>query len=222
MDKITYEAIHSHMRLKMQDSAHDYLHVYRVLYQALKIAKTHPEADRDILIASCLLHDIGRQAQFENPALCHAVEGGKMAYAFLRELGWAEEACLHVQSAITTHRFRSGNPPKTIEAQILFDADKLDVTGALGIARSLAYQGHLGTPLYCVDESGAAQDGSAPDAEDSFFREYHFKLTKLYDRFYTREAWEIAKHRKSILTAFYAELKEEVSIPDMDELLELE
>ncbi len=221
MDKSTYEAIHSHMRLKMQDSAHDSLHVCRVLYQALNIAKTHPEVNRDILIASCLLHDIGRQAQFDNPALCHAVEGGKMAYAFLLDLGWPEADCRHVRDCVTTHRYRSDNPPKTIEAQILFDADKLDVTGALGIARSLAYQGHLGTPLYCVDENGAVQDGSEAGAEDSFLREYHFKLRKLYDRFYTPEARKIAQQRKAILTAFYEELLEEVSIPDMGGLLQL-
>lgn len=91
----------------MKDSAHDPFHVYRVLYQALRIAGAYREVNQDILIASCLLHDIGRMKQFQNPQLCHAIEGGKMAYAFMKELGWREEDCKHIQECITTHRFKN-------------------------------------------------------------------------------------------------------------------
>lgn len=52
----------------MEDSAHDKEHIYHVLYNALEIAKTEMNIDYDVLIASCLLHDIGRKEQFENPA----------------------------------------------------------------------------------------------------------------------------------------------------------
>ncbi len=75
-----------------------------------------------------------------------------MAYTFMKELGWSEEDCRHIQECITTHRFRTDHQPKTLEAKILFDADKLDVSGALGIARSLIYKGQVGEPLYAVDE----------------------------------------------------------------------
>ena len=77
-----YEKTESYMLSCMNDSAHDKEHVYRVLYYALEIAKQEPDVDYEILITSCLLHDIGRKEQFENPGLCHARVGGDKAYAF--------------------------------------------------------------------------------------------------------------------------------------------
>lgn len=82
MDKKTFQVIENYMLDMMNDSAHDSLHIYRVLYQALRIARGYDKVNRDILIASCLLHDIGRMKEFQNPQLCHAVEGGEMAYSF--------------------------------------------------------------------------------------------------------------------------------------------
>ena len=124
-----YEKTEAYMLSCMNDSAHDKEHVYRVLYYALEIAKPEPDVDYEILITSCLLHDIGRKEQFENPGLCHARVGGDKAYAFLVGAGWTQERALRVKQAVAAHRYRSDNPPESIEAKILFDADKLDVTG---------------------------------------------------------------------------------------------
>lgn len=63
----------------MEDSVHDKEHIYRVLYNALNIAKTEENVDYDVLICACLLHDIGRKEQFENPSLCHAKVGAELA-----------------------------------------------------------------------------------------------------------------------------------------------
>ena len=68
----TFRLLETYMQTCMQDSAHDREHIYRVLSNALEIAKTEPEVDYDILIAACLLHDIGRPEQFADPSLCHA------------------------------------------------------------------------------------------------------------------------------------------------------
>ncbi|MBQ1954353.1 MAG: HD domain-containing protein [Clostridia bacterium] len=212
MDNATYDKIEQYM-LKMSDAfAHDSLHIYRVLKQALKIAENHKEVNRDILIAACLLHDIGREAQFKDPNICHAVEGGKMAYEFLLSLGWSGKDCAHVKDCITSHRFRNDLLPETIEAKILFDSDKLDVTGALGIARSFIYMGQVGVPLYSVDENNAVLNGSGENEPDSFFKEYHIKLKKLYDGFYTEEARRIAQKRREFIKLFYDELLDEVSL----------
>jgi uncharacterized protein len=210
MDDGTYRAIEAHMLARMADSSHDAQHIYRVLRQAMGIAESYLEVNRDVLTAACLLHDIGRRAQFENPELCHAAEGAKMAYAFLRELGWEEADCAHVRDCVATHRFRSDAPPETIEAKILFDSDKIDVTGAIGVARSLTYVGQHYEPLYSVDAAGNVLDGCDPKEPASFFREYHYKLKKLYDRFYTEEASAIAAERKKIMKKFYKALLEEV------------
>ena len=153
----------------MQDSAHDSQHIYRVLYIALDIASHEEGVDFDVLIAACLLHDIGRQEEFRDPALCHAAVGAAKAYAFLTTEGWFPAAfAQRVAGCIRAHRFRSGSPPARIEEKILFDADKLDVTGCTGIARSLLYIGQVGTPLYSLDAAGAVSDGSR-DEQPSFF-----------------------------------------------------
>jgi uncharacterized protein len=60
----------------MKDSAHDTEHIYRVLYVALDIARYEENVDGDVLIAACLLHDIGREEQNADPAVCHAAAGG--------------------------------------------------------------------------------------------------------------------------------------------------
>ena len=79
MKKEDYNLIETYMLSCMDDSAHDREHIYRVLFSALEIAKAEAEVDYDVLIAACLLHDIGRREQFENPALCHAAVGGEKA-----------------------------------------------------------------------------------------------------------------------------------------------
>lgn len=156
----------------------------------------------DILVAACLLHDVGRPAQFADPAVCHAEIGSNMAYRFLKELGWSEESCLAVKHCIFTHRFRNDQQPETIEAKILFDADKLDVCGALGIARTLQYEGKMN---YSLRE---------------FTKEYDRKLIKLYDRFYTDAAKQMAQSSKNILKVFHMELMEQLDQTEAQEWLQ--
>lgn len=87
MTSHVYQLLEEYMLSCMGDSAHDKEHVYRVLYSALEIAGEEPDVDYDVLICACLLHDIGRGEQFENPSLCHAQVGSEKAYRFLREQG---------------------------------------------------------------------------------------------------------------------------------------
>lgn len=61
MTRETYTMLENYMCSCMTDIAHDKEHIYRVLYRALEIAEEEPGTDYDVLIAACLLHDIGRQ-----------------------------------------------------------------------------------------------------------------------------------------------------------------
>ena len=219
MTKEMYQVIENYMRDTMADSAHDCEHVYRVLYNAMEIAKTE-EVNYDILIAACLLHDIGRPDQAADASLCHAQVGSEKAYKFLLEMGLDTDFAEAVRHCILTHRFRKNLPPQTLEAKILFDADKLDVTGAIGIARTLLYQGTLTEPLYRQLPDGTISDGSH-DIGHSFFREYKFKLEKLYDRFYTRRGGELAQIRRKSARDFYESLYREVSCGYQDGQLAL-
>lgn len=204
-----YDKIEAYMLECMRDSAHDREHIYRVFYTALDIAESEPSANLEILTAACLLHDIGRPEQFANPELCHAEVGSKKAYEFLIGIGWTEERADHVRDCVYTHRFRSENPPQSIEAKILFDADKIDVSGAVGMARSLMYRGAVGEPLYTTNADGTVSDGSDTD-EPSFFREYQFKLKNIYGKFFTERGREIALSRRRAAEEFYNALLSEV------------
>lgn len=76
MKKSTYLLIENYMISYMKDSAHDKEHIYRVLFNAMEIAKHEKDVNYDILICSCLLHDIGRSDQFENPNLSREFSNG--------------------------------------------------------------------------------------------------------------------------------------------------
>lgn len=196
------------MHACMNDGAHDRQHVYRVLYAALELAEER-RVDLDVLIAAALLHDIGRDAQYRDARLDHAAVGAEMAFDFLRELGWPEPRAGHVRDCVRTHRFRGGDEPASMEARILFDADKLDVTGTLGIARTLAYQGIVAEPLYSLDQAGDVLDGDG-DAPPSFFHEYRWKLQNVGGRLYTERARRIAEERRVASEAFYQAMRREV------------
>lgn len=191
------------------DAAHDRFHIYRVLNIAIDIAQYEKNVNFYILIIACLLHDIGRKAQDENPTVCHAEAGGKMAYDFLKKEGMKEKEAFLVKVAIEAHRYRSNHFPQSIEAKILFDADTIDATGAMGIARSLQYEGKHAIPIYNVDSLGNVI--TALEKQDSFFKEYKYKLEKLYERLYTQRGKEIAYERKQIARKFYNALLDEVN-----------
>ena len=191
------------------DMAHDPQHIYRVLKIAMDIADSEPTADRNLLAVACLLHDIGRPAQHDDPSLCHAEVGGDMAYDFLIREGVDPDAAEAVRCAIRAHRFRSKRSPESLEAKILFDADTIDVTGAMGIARSLQYEGNGMIPVYRVDPNGELLLGGV-DQPDSFLREYVFKLSRVYDRLFTTRGKEIAEVRRKAAQRFYEDLISEI------------
>ena len=210
MQKEIYTMLENYMLSCMDDSAHDKEHIYRVLYNALVIAKAETDVDYDVLIGSCLLHDIGRKEQFENPALCHAMVGSEKAWQFLTEHGFETEYAEQVKHCIQTHRFRKSNPPQSLEAKILFDADKLDVAGTMGIARSLIYKGIVSEPLYSLSPDGTVSSGEN-DTVPSFFHEYKYKLENLYSHFYIAKGLELAKERQRIAVEFYNCLYQEAN-----------
>ena len=99
----------------------------------------------------------------------------KKAYSFLVSNGFDMEYAEKVKHCIRTHRYRKNNLPESLEAKILFDADKLDATGAMGIARTLIYKGTVSEPIYTLLPDGSVSSGEN-DSTPSFFQEYKYKL----------------------------------------------
>lgn len=205
MDLKMYSKIESYMKECMNDSVHDYQHIYRVLYMSLDIAKEH-DIDEDVLVAASLLHDIGRDAEYKDATCNHAIVGADMAFEFLVGLGWNEDRANCVKDCIASHRYRKEHPPKSVEAKILFDADKLDISGGIGIARTLQFGGLISEPLYNVDEDGSILDSG----DDSFFNIVNTKLLKLEKRLYTNRAKEICRDRTRLCMEFYQGMLGEV------------
>ena len=209
MNRQTFALLEGYMQDCMKDAAHDREHVYRVLNNAMTIAGDEANVQWDVLIAAALLHDISRPEQMADSRVDHAIHGAEKAYAFLLQNGFDAAISAHVRDCIRTHRFRKTEPPATLEARILFDADKLDVCGAIGIARTLEYSGETGRPLYTRDAQGEISDGTG-DAADSFFREYKFKLEGVCGHFLTEKGRALARARHGAAIAYYEALLAEV------------
>ena len=184
------------------DAAHDAGHIYRVLGTALTLADSEPETDLDILVAACLLHDVGRQEELKN-GTDHALTGGDMAYDFLLSLGWESQRAQWVRRCIQSHRYRNELIPDTIEAKILFDADKLDAAGPIGVARTIQFGVTLGDaePLYRLDKQGRILTGA--EGEPSFFQEYDRKLRHVPDMMLTQRGRELACELQQSANRFY-------------------
>lgn len=188
---------------------HDFDHVLRVVALAERIAGAEG-ADLAVVRTAALLHDIGESQDREN----HHLVGAAMARDLLSDAPPAfVDAVAH---AIEAHRFRAEPAPRTLEARILSDADKLDAIGAIGIARAFAYAGAHGTALWKQPwrTIPAAGDDArlAPDALGADYTPVHefvYKLNLIPKRLYTATARTIAAERQAFMIAFFGRLDEE-------------
>ncbi|MBN1267587.1 MAG: HD domain-containing protein [Anaerolineales bacterium] len=195
------------------DPVHGFDHVLRVLRLAEKIGAAMG-ADMEILHAAALLHD----AVGANPAdesgqgerKSHEENSADFAHTILTNAGWPEERIRHVQACIRAHRYRTGHPPQSLEAKILFDADKLDVNGAFGAARTLGYAIQAGQPFYARPSTLFLETGETePDEPHSAYHEYLFKLRRVRERLHTPIAKKLAERRHEVLTIFFEQLAAE-------------
>ncbi|MFA5820938.1 MAG: HD domain-containing protein, partial [Candidatus Gracilibacteria bacterium] len=128
--------------------SHDWEHTLRVRALALHIGQRE-HADLEIIELAALLHDIARAKEDEKSgSIDHAVLGAKLASKILKKLSYPKEKISRVAHCIECHRFRNKHTPKTLEAKVLFDADKLDSIGAVGIGRAFLFAGEIGAKLH--------------------------------------------------------------------------
>lgn len=193
------------------DGCHDWRHVERVRNLSLKIGKKE-KANLNILEIASLLHDICRRE--DNGSFCHAEKGREEAEKILENYDTIKkEDKENILHCILTHRFRNNNVPETIEARVLFDADKLDSIGAIGLSRAFLFAGSSGAKhLYTGNEKEIAKVGKDMSftKEDTAILEYEFKLKKVKDMMMTKTGKEIAKNRHSYMKDFIKRFWEEV------------
>jgi len=190
------------------DKVHDFDHVLRVYKMAERIAKAEG-ADLEIIRAAALLHDSRGSAPGDGTArMEHHQTSAKFAAAVLKEKAWAQEKIEAVQHCILAHRFRNpAEKPKTLEAKIIFDADKLDALGAIGVARVIGYAAIAGTPFYEKPSTQFLENGEEVEGENhSAYHEHLYKLRKLPMRMNTPTARKIADERLHYLDRFFERL----------------
>jgi uncharacterized protein len=193
------------------DPVHGFDHILRVYHLASRLAE-QTGADLEIVQVAALLHDANTAAPGEARA-SHQRLSADFAAQVLREEGWSEARIAEVQHCILAHRFRDDSEqPHTLEAKVLFDADKLDAIGATGVARAVAYAAHQGNPAYLAPSQQFLEKGLKAEGErHSAYHEYLYKLRKLKERLYTEPARAIAEERHRFQQAFFERLRAESS-----------
>ena len=206
-----FSALEKFVRDRLADApgCHDFDHTARVLRNAEAIASAMPEADPEIVRCAALLHDIARPEELAaGGGICHAALGAEMTPEILAGLGFDAAFAARVADAVRTHRYRdNANLPETPEAAVLYDADKLDSLGAVGIGRAFHFAGRVGARLHNRAETALA--GREYGREDTAYREYLVKLSCLKEAMLTAAGREMAERRSAFMDAFFDELNRE-------------
>ncbi|MGQ9515024.1 MAG: HD domain-containing protein [Thermoproteota archaeon] len=199
-----FEYIRKRCEVFLRHSHHSKAHVERVYNLAIRIAREE-KADLDVVKAAALLHDIARAMEDEGKIEDHSVEGAKMARKILEEVDFPEHKVDEVLHCIEVHRFRKGSEAKSLEAKILQDADRLDMTGAIGLARVFAHGGWANLPVYDPSIPPKEKyDGRSLTSINHIFE----KIIKAKATMNTKTARTIADGRQSFVEFLARFLKE--------------
>lgn len=188
--------------------SHDWEHTERVLMLCLHIGEREG-ANMEVLELAAILHDIARaEEDKQNGRICHAEKGAELAKELLNKYELKVDLIDEVAHCIEAHRYRNEKIPATIEAKILFDADKLDAIGATGIGRAFLFAGEIGAKLH--NHEIDIEQTKAYTKEDTAYREFMVKLKYLKDKMLTKEGKRLAQERHSFMTEFFERLNREV------------
>ena len=188
--------------------AHDFLHVERVAAMARRLALAEG-ARLEVVVPAALLHELvnlpkGHPDSHTSGDLC-AVE----ALRVLADAGYERALAEEIALCIRDHAFSKGAAPRTREAAVMQDADRLDAIGAIGIARCFATSTEMMRPFYAPDDPFCRE--RAPDDKqwgiDHFFR----KLLRIEAGLHTATAREIARPRTAFMRAYLDQLGSEIA-----------
>jgi len=209
--RAVYEAVRAEAKARFDDArgSHDWAHTERVLRLCLRLGRRE-NADLAVLRLAAVLHDIGRAEEDRSHGrLCHAEAGAREARLILARRGLPEETVARVVHCIGAHRYRKAVRPETLEARILFDADKLDSIGAVGIGRAFLFAGEVGARLH--DPAVEVEKTRPYTRDDTAYREFLVKLRHIKDRMTTAERRRLAAGRHAYMAAFFRRLGRETT-----------
>ncbi|MEJ2010641.1 MAG: HD domain-containing protein [Anaerolineales bacterium] len=200
------------------DPVHGFDHVLRV-YRLAEHLGAALGADLEIIRAAALMHDAsGAHPGEASGRANHEQQSAEFAREVLEFEGWNRERIDAVQHCIRAHRYRGQESPRSLEAKILFDADKLDVVGAFGVARTIGYALQAGQPIFAVPSAQFMESGETqPGEPHSAYHEYLFKLRHVPERLYTRPAREMARTRANLMARYFEGLRAEAEYGTRDD-----
>ncbi|UZD90802.1 HD domain-containing protein [Cognatishimia activa] len=191
-----------------QDPAHDVLHLDRVWAQAHRIAIDEGNVNLRVLLAAAYLHDLVNLPKDHPKRKQASTMSAEKAEPILARLGYSEDEITAAQHAIKAHSYSARIPPKSPEAIILRDADRLDALGAVGIARTFMVAGQMDRPLADPIDPFAA-DRTLDDQLWSIDH-WHLKLLQLPNEMVTRKGRKIARKRARLMLAYLRQLAKEM------------
>jgi uncharacterized protein len=192
---------------EIADPAHDINHVRRVVRTARRFAVAE-NACREVVIPAAWLHDcvaVSKDSPDRSRASRMAAEH---AVSLLTDLGYPDKYHNDIAHAIEAHSFSAGIEPRTLEARIVQDADRIDAIGAIGIARCMIVAGVMKSRLYAEDDPFCTE--REPDDKSHAVDHFYAKLFKLEDSFHTRAAREEAGRRTRFMRDYLKQLEAEI------------
>lgn len=189
------------------DAAHDLGHIRRVVMNARRLAGAE-QARLEVVLPAAWLHDCVTVPK-DSPQRASASQlAAAQAGAWLRAWNYPAALLPDIAHAIEAHSFSAGIVPRTLEAQVVQDADRLDALGAVGLARCLMLGGAMGRPLYAaVDPFG---NNRRPDDRVSTVDHFYTKLLTLEGTMQTASGRREARVRTEYLRGFLAQLRGEI------------
>ncbi len=197
---------------KDDTTGHDWFHIKRV-YENACFIQTKEGGNKTVIELAALLHDISDH-KFNGGKLNI---GGQIGYELLRKKGCSKEIASQVKEIIDVVSFKGAlvkDTPKTLEAKIVQDADRLDAMGAIGIARAFAFGGNKNRPIYDPNTPPILHDNFEAYSKSKSHTVNHFyeKLLLLKDRLHTSTAKNIGQLRHDYMLNFLEQFKNEWSI----------
>ncbi|MEX1116765.1 MAG: HD domain-containing protein [Akkermansiaceae bacterium] len=189
------------------DAAHDLEHIRRVVTNARRLTAAEA-ADWEVVMPAAWLHDCVVVPKSSPDRKQASRLAAAQAVAWLTEHAWPFGKLDAISHAIEAHSFSAGIVPRTLEARVMQDADRLDALGAVGLARTLMLGAEMKREFYAADDPFCE---SRP-ADDSIYTLDHLfcKLLTLEGTMQTPSGKSEAGRRTIFLTNFLDQLRDEI------------
>ncbi len=191
------------------ESAHDWWHIYRVWKTSKTLAATE-SVDMFIVELGALLHDIA-DSKFHNG---DEEIGPATARDFLQSLGVESAVVDHVEAIVRNISFKGGKNPqvfKSLELDVVQDADRLDAIGAIGIGRTFNFGGYKGRAMHDPETKPNLNMTKEEYKlhESTTINHFYEKLLLLKDRMNTETGKRMAQGRHEYMENFLEEFDAE-------------